>query len=183
MSRLGPIRPEELTPEQKRLHDEIMRTRQRGLDGPFGVWLRNPSIAEPAERMQNAFRLHGQLDRRVAELLVLLVAREWTAQYAWYLHEKLALKAGLDAATVAAIRDRSRPPSLRDDERPVYDVVSELLATKTVSVATYDRALQALGAEVLIEVVGAVGFYAMVCMTLNVFDVPAPPDAIPLSNA
>jgi 4-carboxymuconolactone decarboxylase len=181
MSRLGPICVEELTPEQRRLHDEIMRTREKGLSGPFGVWLRNPSIAEPCEKLQNAFRLHSKLDRRVAELLVLLVARDWTAQYAWYLHEILALKAGLDPNTVAAIRDRRRPSALRDDERVVYDVVTELQTTKTVSAATYDRASQALGPEVLIEVVTAVGFYAMVCMTLNVFEVPLPADAMPIA--
>jgi 4-carboxymuconolactone decarboxylase len=59
----------------------------------------------------------------------------------------------------------------------IYDVVTELLATKTVGTATYRRALQALGAELLIEAVGAVGFYSMVCMTLNVFEVPIPKDA------
>ena len=59
----------------------------------------------------------------------------------------------------------------------IYDVVTELQTTKTVSAATYDRALQVLGPEILIEVVSAVGFYAMVCMTLNVFDVPTPPNA------
>ena len=117
MSRLGPIRLEELTPDQKRLYDEIMRTRANGLSGPFGVWLRNPSVAEPAEQLQNAFRLHSKLDKRVAELLVLLVARDWTAQYAWYLHEILALKAGLNADTVAAIRERRRPGALKDDEK------------------------------------------------------------------
>jgi 4-carboxymuconolactone decarboxylase len=181
MPRLDPICLEQLTPEQKRLYDEIMRTRERGLDGPFGVWLRNPMMAEPAERMQNAFRLHGKLDRRVAELLILLVAREWTAQYAWYLHEKLALKAGLGAGAIAAVRERRRPDALRDDEQLIYDVVTELLASKTVSATTYQRALQALGAELLIEVVGAVGFYAMVCMTLNVFEVAIPAHASALS--
>jgi 4-carboxymuconolactone decarboxylase len=181
MSRLAPIQPNELTPEQTRLYDEIVRTRAKGLDGPFGVWLRKPSVGEPCEKLQNAFRLDGKLNRRVAELLILLVAREWTAQYAWYLHEILALKAGLPAETIAAIRARRRPPVLQPDELPVYEVVTELLATKTVSAETYDRALKALGEDLLIEVVSAVGFYAMVCMTLNVFDVPIPADALPLN--
>jgi 4-carboxymuconolactone decarboxylase len=181
MSRLGPIDLAALTPEQKRLYEEIMRTRAKGLDGPFGVWLRRPAIAEPCEKLQNAFRLDGQLDRRVAELLILVVAREWTAQYAWYLHEILALKAGLAEETVVAIRERRRPPALLADEQPVYDVATELLATRTISAATYDRALQALGAEMLVEVVAAVGFYGMVCMTLNVFDVPIPAGATPIT--
>ena len=82
---------------------------------------------------------------------------------------------------MAAIRERRRPEALRDDEQVIYDVVTELQTTKTVSAATYDRALQALGPEVLIEAVSAVGFYAMVCMTLNVFEVPIPTDATRLA--
>jgi 4-carboxymuconolactone decarboxylase len=177
MPRLSPIQPESLTPEQKQLYDQVMSTRPNGLAGPFGVWVRKPSVGEPCERLQNAFRLHGALDRRVAELLILMVAREWTAQYAWYLHEKLGLKAGLTADTIAAIRARERPPTLQPNEGLVYDLVRELLETKTISTATYDRSLQHLGEGLLIEVVSAVGFYSMVCMTLNAFDVPIPEGA------
>jgi 4-carboxymuconolactone decarboxylase len=158
-----------------------MKTRPKGLDGPFGVWLHNPSVGEPCDRLQNAFRLSGKLDRRVAEMLILLVAREWTAQYAWYLHEILAAKAGLPADTIAAIRERRRPPMLQSDEAIVYDLVSELLETKTVSASTYHKSFAALGEETLIEAVTAVGFYAMVCMTLNTFDVPIPDGAPMLS--
>lgn len=182
MSRLDPIHVEELTTEQKPVYEEIMRTRPKGLDGPFGVWLRRPSIAEPCEKLQNAFRLRGRLDRRPAELLVLLVAREWTAQYAWYMHERLAREAGLDPATIDAIRERRRPAALRPDEQPVYDVVTELLATRAVSTPTYQRAIEALGPDLLIEVVGAIGYYSMACMTLNTFDVPIPAGTTPLDR-
>jgi 4-carboxymuconolactone decarboxylase len=182
MSRLDPIRVEELTAEQRPVYEEIMRTRPKGLAGPFGVWLRRPSIAEPCEKLQSAFRLHGRLDRRLAELLVLLVAREWTAQYAWYMHERLAREAGLDPATIEAIRERRRPAALLPDEQPVYDVVTELLATRTLSTATYQRAVDALGTDLLIEVVGAMGYYTMACITLNTFAVPIPAGTTPLDQ-
>jgi 4-carboxymuconolactone decarboxylase len=180
MSRLEPLRLEELTPEQERLYHHIVGTRAKGLDGPFGIWLRVPRIGEPCEKLQNAFRLSGALDRRLAELLILLVAREWSSQYAWYLHEKLALTSGLSTEIVAAIRDCRRPRAMRPDEQVVYDFVTELLSTKTVQPESYEQASRLLGTEKLIEMVGAVGFYAMACMTLNVFDVPIPADATPL---
>jgi len=180
MSRLPPLSIDRLTPEQEKLYQEIMRTRSKGLDGPFGVWLRKPSVGEPCEKLQNAFRLNGTLDRRVAELLILVVAREWTAQYAWQLHEQLALKAGLAPATIDAIRNRQKPTTLLEDEKSVYDVASELITTRRVSRSTFDSALSALGEDKLIEVVSAVGFYTMVCMTLNAFEVPNVEGAAPL---
>lgn len=69
---------------------------------------------------------------------------------------------------------------MQPDEQVVYDFVTELLSTKTVQPESYEQASRLLGTEKLIEMVGAVGFYAMACMTLNVFDVPIPADATPL---
>jgi 4-carboxymuconolactone decarboxylase len=181
MARLNPINVDALAGEQKRVYELIMATRPHGLSGPFGVWVHNSRVAEPCEWLQNAFRLHSKLDRRLAELLVLLVAREYTAQYAWYLHEKLAKKDGLDVRTIDAIRARQVPDALRADEQIIYDVVSELLASKKISASTYERAVEALGLEVMVEVVTAVGFYGMACLTLNAFEVAVPEDASPLT--
>jgi 4-carboxymuconolactone decarboxylase len=180
MPRLQPIDVNALAGEQKRVYDLVMATRPHGIAGPFGVWIRNPSVAEPCEGLQNAFRLHSQLDRRLAELLVLLVAREYTAQYAWYLHEKLARNQGLDSRTIDAIRMRQVPDILQTDERIIYEVVSELLQNKGLSSPTYQRALESLGLEVLVEVVTAVGFYGMACLALNAFEVAIPAEAVPL---
>ncbi|HEX8828701.1 MAG TPA: hypothetical protein VF778_11360, partial [Xanthobacteraceae bacterium] len=42
---------------------------------------------------------------------------------------------------------RTRPEFGRDDERAVYDLVTELLASKKVSTATFQRAEAALGRD------------------------------------
>ena len=41
MARLDPLPMEQLSPEQKALHDELGRTRNGRVSGPFAVWLRN----------------------------------------------------------------------------------------------------------------------------------------------
>jgi 4-carboxymuconolactone decarboxylase len=180
MSRLPALTPDQLSPEQKRLHDEIAGPRGGSVGGPFAVWLRIPRIAEAANRMGNSLRLEGQLDRRLFELAILVIARHWSAQYEWFVHEKAALAAGLSSDVVEALRHRRTPRFARDDERLVYDLVGELHETRTLAQPSFDRALAALGPDLLIELVSVIGFYTTAAMMINAFDAPVPGGARPL---
>ena len=179
MARVDHLKPEELNAEQQRLAREIASTRTR-VGGPFGVWLRTPAIADAANRLGTTLRHDSNLDKRLFELMVLIIARHWSAQYEWFVHESAARKEGLPDAVIAALRENRAPTFARQDEQLVYDVVTELLTTKKLSDETYARALAAFGLELLIEFISAAGFYTMVAMTLNAFDVPTPDGARPL---
>ena len=101
--------------------------------------------------------------------------RDATAQYAWSVHEPHALKQGIAQETIDAIRARKRPDFERDDERLIYDFVTELLAKKTVSAAMFERAKAAFGLDGVIEAVTCAGLYGMIGFVLNVFDIPPQP--------
>ena len=180
MSRVPDLPLEGLTPEQKRVHDQIAGTRGGVVRGPFAIWLRHPALADRANQFGNALRLDGKLDKRLFELMVLIVARRWSAQYEWFAHEQAGLQAGLLPEVVEAIRNRGLPDFARDDERLVYEIITELTETRTLSQASYDRALAALGLDLLIELITAAGFYTLVAMMLNAFDAPVPGGARPL---
>jgi len=60
------------------------------------------------------------------------------------------------------------------DETTVYDFVAELLATGHVSDAAFQRVKDAFGERGVVDLVGAVGYYSLVSMTLNVARVPLP---------
>jgi len=172
--------PDQLSPEQKRLHDEIAGPRGGSVGGPFAVWLRVPRIADAANRMGNSLRLEGKLDRRLFELAILVIARHWSAQYEWFVHEKAARAAGLGSEVIEALRQGHAPRFVRDDEQLVYDVVRELHETRTLARASFDRALAALGPDLLIELVSVIGFYTTAAMMINAFDAPVPGGARPL---
>ena len=108
MARVEDLKPESLTPEQKAIHDRIAGTRGGTVRGPFAIWLRNPAIADAADRFGTILR-NGSLDQRLFELMVLMVARHWSAQYEWFAHARHALEAGLAPAVVDAIRQRRKP--------------------------------------------------------------------------
>lgn len=172
MARLPPLKFEELTPEQQKLWQEIGAVRSGSPGGPFSVWMRYPKIAERAHYFGNAVRLEGKLGRRLLELVVLVVARHWNAQYVFAAHVPPGIENGLAEDLIEAIRTQRTPVFVKDDEELVYDTVTELLETKKISDETYDRALKALGLDCLIELVTAVGFYMTASAMVNAFDVP-----------
>ena len=109
-----------------------------------------------------------------------MVARHWSAQYEWFVHEKDALAAGVSREVIDAVRRHATPDFAKADEKLVHDIVSELHATRTISQASYDRAVAALGLDMLIELITTVGFYTTAAMMINAFDAPVPGNARPL---
>ena len=173
MSRLPEIDPTQLSPEQRAIYDRMMRERGH-MRGPFAVWLRNAELCENTLKLQEMFASRVKLERRLLELMILVAARQSTAQYAWFIHEPYALKFGIVPEVVEAIRERRTPEFSRDDERLIYDITMELNTTRTLSETNCQRGMAMFGEQVMIELVSAIGFYAMVAMTLNAFAVSVP---------
>jgi 4-carboxymuconolactone decarboxylase len=179
MPRVDDLDLRTLTPQQKAIYDRIAGTRGGTVRGPFAIWLRKPEIADHADRLGTTLR-QGTLDKRLFELMVLMVARHWSAQYEWYAHARHALELGLPPAVIDAIKERRRPDLTSDNERLVYDLVTEMHQTRLLSQPTYDRAVAALGLDDVIELVTALGFYTMVAFMLFGFDAPVPGGERPL---
>jgi 4-carboxymuconolactone decarboxylase len=179
MARLPPLVREALTPAGQRVYDLIETTRGN-VRGPFAIWLSVPELAEQCLKLQHMLNHHSRLDKRLMQLMILIMARRSSAQFAWFVHARHARELGIAPEIVEAIRTKKEPAFEREDDRLVYDIVVELDATRTLSEASYARAEAALGTEKLVELVAAAGFYVMVAMTLNVFDAPVPGGERPL---
>ena len=113
--------------------------------------------------------------------MTIVVARHWGAQYEWFVHADHGRKAGLSDDVIEAIRTNRKPAFSKDDERLVYDVVSELNESKHLSDASYKRALDFFGLDLLVELITATGFYTLVAMMLNAFQVDTPDGSRPLA--
>jgi 4-carboxymuconolactone decarboxylase len=179
MSRLAAIDANKLSAEQRMTYDQIMRARGH-MRGPFAVWLRNAELCENTLKLQEMFASRVQLERRLLELMILVAARLATAQYAWFIHEPHARNLGISPEIIEAIRERRTPEFAREDERLVYDITVELNSTRTLSASSYRRGMETFGEQVMVELVSAIGFYSMVAMTLNAFDVSVPTGNNPL---
>ena len=173
MARLDPLPVDQLSPEQKAIHDKILGNRKK-LGGPFGVFLRNPALAKAASDVVDVLRRDGKLDKRLYEMVVLTVARHWSAHYVWAVHEPLGRAGGISNDTIEALRARRRPAAARPDELLLFDAVTELMAGKVLSDATYDRVLKQFGLDISLEIIATAGLYSMISTVLNGFDIPTP---------
>ncbi len=182
MARFEDVHRKDLNPRQQELFDDITRRRPRpSVSGPFAIWMHIPEIAASTNALTNYLRHSAKLGQRLIELIILLMCRDSTVKYAWSVHEPLARAAGLAPDTIDAIAARKKPAFRHDDEAVIYDLVTELISTKALSTKTFERAQAALGRDGVIEAVSCAGFYAMVGLVINAFEIPPQPDGPVLS--
>jgi len=145
--------------------------------GPFAVWMHAPELGQLAQSLGAHCRYNKAVPPRLSEFAILCTARIWRAQYEWYAHEPMAAKAGVKAKTIADVRAGREPKSAPKDERAIYAFVQELYKTRRVSDRTYKRLHALIGDEAAVELVGILGYYALISMTLNVFRMMPPAEA------
>jgi 4-carboxymuconolactone decarboxylase len=85
----------------------------------------------------------------------------------------MALENGVTQPTIDDIWNQRTPTGAPDDERLVYEVAKSLHERHELSNELYRRAVDRFGERGLVEIIGVIGFYTMVSMTLNAFLVPA----------
>jgi len=172
--RFKPLSAEEMSEAQRKVYQEIAGGPRGGVRGPFNALLRSPELADRAQKMGEYIRFNTSLPPRLSELAILITARYWSSQYEWHAHHPFALKGGLPAQVAADLAQGRKPAGMNDDEAAVYDFCTELHEKKTVSDATYKRALERFGERGVVDLVGVSGYYTLVSMVLNVARHPLP---------
>jgi 4-carboxymuconolactone decarboxylase len=172
-NRLPPFDAVHATPEQKAVLDEIVSGPRGNLNGPFLGWIHSPELAQQAQRLGAFCRYRTGLPLRLSELAILVTAARWQAQAEWHIHCPIAIEAGVAQTDAEAIRLGQKPSFANTDDALIYAFASELYDTRRVSDATYTAAVARFGHEVVINLVGLLGYYALVAMTLNVFEMRA----------
>jgi 4-carboxymuconolactone decarboxylase len=174
MSRYREIPVAEMTPAQKRVHDQIVAGKRGRFGGPFHILIRAPEICEHASKLGEHLRWGTSLPDRLSELAIITTARFWRAQYEWYAHAPLAEKAGVPAMAIEMIRTGGTPVFTAKDEALVYRICNEVFRTQRLSDESFREALGALGEQGLVEVIAIIGYYTLIGNMLNVFQVALP---------
>ena len=148
-------------------------------DGPSALLLRSPELMSRTQKVGEYLRFNSSLPRRLNEFAILITARQWNAQLEWFVHQPLAVKAGLAPAVAADLAQGKRPTGMTDDEEIVYQFCKELHETKTVSDPIFKAAVDMFGERGVIDLIGLTGYYTMLAMVLNVAKQPLPNGAPP----
>src|SRR6266700_4323189 len=181
ITRFAPLKADELTPPQKAWADAIAVPPRNAKFGnpPFRAYIRSPELAQRLIALADYLRWNSSLPPRLSELAILITAREWTAQYEWFAHYPLALKGGLDPRVADAIADGKRPDAMKDDEAALYDLATALYRDRKVSDPVYKAALEKFGERGIMDIIGIIGYYDLVSMTLITMQAEAPNDSVP----
>jgi 4-carboxymuconolactone decarboxylase len=170
--RMPPLLPEQMTAAQRSAAEALIAGPRKAVKGPFVPLLRSPELMDRLQKVGEYLRFHSSLDQRIGELVMMIVAREWTQQFEWHVHAPLARTTGVADETIAALADGRRPSAMAGDEAVAYDFCDELLRTKGVSETTYRRTVAAFGEHGVIDMLGVAGYFTTVSMVMNVAHSP-----------
>jgi len=179
--RLKPLSSDEMTPAQRRVADAFAAgPRGHEIRGPFAALLRTPELCDRVQRTGEYVRYQSSLPPAIREFIILLTARHWGADYEWYAHHELALKAGLAPAICDAVAEGRHPASMSPQETAVHTFVTELYASKRLGDENFTRVKELFGEAGIMEIVGTMGHYCMIALVLNADRHPIPAAAKPL---
>src|SRR3954454_23034922 len=140
------------------------------VQGPFTMFLHSPELAGRVAHVGAYVRFEGSLDMRVRVLAAMTVAREFEALYVWGAQTGGARRLGVPEATITAIREnhsRGVPP----EDAQIVDFTRQLLRKHRVDDATFKAVQARFGNDELVQLTGAIGYYSLLCMTVNTAEV------------
>ena len=183
LARLPQVQRENLNTLGRSAFDTYVRPGtgyETGLRGPVGMWMHSPVLAEAVFDLRQRVRYGTPKDQRLTELIILTTAREISNQYEWSAHEPLGQAAGLEQDIIEVIKyrkDLDSLPSIEgfdEIEQTLVQLTRELVSEEKVSTPTFNKAIELFGNEGVVDIVGLVGYYNFVAMTLKAFDVQRP---------
>src|SRR5260370_36244970 len=103
--RMPPIPAERMTGAQRAAVAEIVAGARGALYGPFIPLLRSPDFMGRLQKTGEYLRFGSVLPKRTSEFIILMVARHYTQQFEWAVHQPIALEAGVGPETAQAIAE------------------------------------------------------------------------------
>jgi 4-carboxymuconolactone decarboxylase len=166
--RLGLLGLDEMSEHQRRLATGLINGPRKGVVGPFIPLLYTPQLLEVIEPLGSELRFRGELDRRVHELVVCLVAATAKNQFEWDVHSQSARDLGVAANQLEALHERFMPSDVHPQETAALEFVQQLLTSSYVDDDVFSRAVEFLGSSGVVELTAVAGYFTMVCWLINV---------------
>ena len=84
----------------------------------------------------------------------------------------------MEEQIIEAIAAGKRPDFSGNEDEIVYDLCTEMFESRRITDATYKRALDTIGLQMLVELIAIMGYYCMVSVTFNAFEAPCLPESL-----
>ena len=188
MARLAPVTFENLDDAQRTLWDNItsgpranpdrphggLAGEDGALVGPFNALFYSPEVGDAVQKLGAVLRYSTSLPADLLEVAILTVGGEWRANFEFWAHARLGVAAGVPQAAIDAIHDGETPSFDDARHQTVYAFGRELIETKRVSDECYEALKALVGERGVFEVASVMGYYGLVSIGLNAFNVGMP---------
>jgi 4-carboxymuconolactone decarboxylase len=162
---------DQVAPKDHAAFDAIVASRG-AVQGPFTMFLHSPELAERVAHVGAYVRFEGSLDMRVRVLAAMAVAREFEALYVWGAQTGGARRLGVPDSTITAIRE-NHSRGIPAEDAQIVDFTRQLLRKHRADDATAKAVLARFGNDEFIQLTGAIGYYSLLCMTVNACELEA----------
>jgi len=180
MPRLPEVTDRNALPEDKReIHDYLAKTRG-AVRPPFSIVLNNPELCYRVAHVGSFIRFEGSLPAKVRELAVLAAAREFDVRYEWAAHARMAGENGIGQDLIDVIGHKRPLDGLSLDDALPIEFARQVLREHRISDDLFAEAHKRYGNAGVVELLGTVGYYAMLGCLLNGLEIEPAADAIKL---
>jgi 4-carboxymuconolactone decarboxylase len=176
---LPPVDPNALSATQREIFNQIVQGPRGEVRGPFTVLLHSPGLAGKVEQIGGYIRFQSSLPARARELAICVVAEYWKVDTEWFAHAPLALGAGIPQNILDDLGIGKTPKFDNEADRVTYEYTREVLKVSGLSQSSFDAASKLFGTEALVDLTGLVGYYTLLGMVMNSFEVRPKNAAVP----
>ncbi len=131
-------------------------------------------VARSLEETDHYVNFETSLPPRIVEIAILVTAREMDCQFEWTQNEPHARDPGnplhIDPAIIDTIKYGRPTIGLGEEERAVIDFGREMIGQRTVSSATFARAIRLFGRKGTVDLVELMANYSAAALELAAFD-------------
>ena len=174
--------PQSFTPAELAEYESLVRARKPRADGsiggPFDPWLLNPELSHRLRGLGGMLWERTSLDRGIVELAISITGWFWKANVEWASHAPRAVEFGVPQAVIDDVF-AGRRPSGDAVHQLTYDVCMEMHTGHRLAMPLYRDAVATFGEQGLAEMMAVIGYYTLVSMTLNAFEVQVAPGQTP----
>jgi len=170
MARIPYLTKKDLPTDKQELYDQIGMHRGH-VARPFTALLNSPEAASRLAMLGEQLQyVSPTISPDVREIITLTTAKALECQYIWTHHCNAAKEAGVRDEVVEAIHQGGPPRRLLPKESVFIQFARELLDDKRIRDATYSAVEHLLGQQGTVDLIMTIGYYAMLCLSINALE-------------
>lgn len=141
---------------------------------PFSVVAHSPEATRRISHLGTYLRFETSVPLKINELAICEVGREFDCRHEFYAHRRLAREAGASDEALEVIAYRKALDGLDEEEALPIRYARELLLDHKAQDETFNALLEKYGAQGVVDLTAAIGYYCMMCQLLNGLEIYTP---------